>query len=75
MFNPAEQTEITFVGLKQRFNKKPEVNSAKILTVLGSKGRIGSTTVAVNLAVNPAQLDKAGSSPSGFKSIRRRPFF
>jgi len=61
MSNPVEQAEIAFIRFKRCLKEKPEVNGAKILTVLGSKGGVGSTTVAVNLAVSLAQLDEAGS--------------
>jgi len=52
-----EQVKVAFSRLMERLEReKPrKVEYGKILTVLGSKGGIGTTMIAVNMAVNLAQ--------------------
>ncbi len=58
-----EEVEIAFVRFKERpeLEKPKKARYGKILSVLGSKGGTGSTTVAVNLAVGLAQSGEAVS--------------
>ena len=58
-----EEVEIAFARYKENLEhgKSKKVKHGKILSVLGSKGGMGSTTVAVNLA---AALSQTGDSVS-----------
>jgi pilus assembly protein CpaE len=62
---PINRTELeeAFVRFKERFKeRRPEtVKRGKLLTLIGSKGSVGTTTIAVNLAISLCEADESKS--------------